>query len=296
MADDDDPGFAPAKINLTLHVTGRRADGYHLLDSLVAFADVGDRISAEAGDGLSLAVDGPMAGDLPAGADNLVLGAARLIGGERPPGARLRLTKRLPVASGIGGGSADAAAALRVLARLWNLPLPGPAAAAGLGADVPVCLASRPGRMRGIGELVAPVPPLPPAWLVLANPRRAVPTPAIFRTLDARDNPAMPDPLPDLSGFDALAGFLARCRNDLESPARALEPAIGDVLAALRGTVGCAIARMSGSGATCFGLYAGSRPARAAAAAIRAGHPGWWVVAAPLRPDPPAPQAMRSTT
>lgn len=270
---------APAKINLALHVTGRRADGYHLLDSLVAFAGIGDRITAEPADRLSLTVVGPMAAGLSPGPDNLVLRAARLMG---PQGARLELHKELPVASGIGGGSADAAATLRLLARLWRCPLPPAEAVLSLGADVPVCLPGRPARMSGVGEHLAPLDhPLPPAWLVLANPGVALSTPAVFAALASRDNPPLPA-MPPLADAGALAGYLAACRNDLEPPARGLAPVIGTVLGALQAQPGCLLARMSGSGATCFGLFAAERPAASAAGAIARIMPGWWVRAAPL--------------
>lgn len=273
--------FAPAKINLTLHVTGRRADGYHLLDSLVAFAGVGDTVTAEVADHLSLQIDGPMAAGLYAGDDNLVLRAARLLapGG----GAALRLTKRLPVASGIGGGSADAAATLRALARLWSLPLPDQARALALGADVPVCLDCRPARMRGVGEGIEPlVTPLPDAWLVLVNPGVAVSTPAVFAALDRRDNPPMPDRLPDWPDAGSLAAFLATQRNDMEAAAIRLQPVIAVAKEALAAQTGCLIARMSGSGATCFGLFANAAQAGHAAEALKQNHPGWWVTPAPL--------------
>lgn len=279
-----DPGFAPAKINLCLHVTGRRADGYHLLDSLVAFAATGDRVTVASGADLApgLTVEGPEAAGVPAGADNLVLRAARLFPGA--PGVRLVLHKALPPASGIGGGSADAAATLRVLARHWNRPLPPPDAVLGLGADVPVCLAARPLRMAGIGEHLAPLPPLPPVWVVLANPRVEVPTPAVFRALDRRDNPPMPAALPRWGDAAALADWLAAMRNDLETPARALAPVVGQVLADLARCSGALLARMSGSGATCFALFDNENAATGAAAALRAERPGWWVQAAPLLP------------
>ncbi len=279
---------ARAKINLALHVTGRRPDGYHMLDLLVAFAEVGDTIAAETAERLSLTIDGPMAAesaglsaDLSAGADNLVLRAARLIGPDRT--AAIRLTKRLPVASGIGGGSADAAATLLALADLWSLPLPAPGDILSLGADVPVCLSGRPARMRGIGEIVKPLAaPLPPVWLVLANPGVAIPTPAVFAALTRRDNPALPEVLPAFPDAAALASFLATQRNDLAAPATALEPVIAATLAALSAQPGCLLARMSGSGATCFALFAAPAPAEAAAAAIRRSEPRWWTIATPL--------------
>lgn len=270
--------FAPAKINLALHVTGRRADGYHLLDSLVVFAGVGDRIVARRDGALSLAIEGPMAAGLDAGEGNLVLRAARLAG----LAARLTLTKVLPLASGIGGGSADAAATLRALGRLWGRPLPDPTAVALLGADVPVCLAGRPARMEGVGERLSPLPQLPAAWLVLANPGVAVPTPAVFAALTDRNQP----PLPPLPGgwpdAQALAEWLGATRNDLEPPACAIAPAIGAARAAVAALPGCLLARMSGSGVTCFGLFADEMAARRGARLLSEAHSGWWVVAAPM--------------
>ncbi|MGC9448810.1 4-(cytidine 5'-diphospho)-2-C-methyl-D-erythritol kinase [Cereibacter johrii] len=270
--------FARAKINLTLHVTGQRPDGYHLLDSLVVFADVGDRVRAEPAEALSLAITGPQAANLPVADDNLVLRAARTLGGQ---GARLTLEKHLPVASGIGGGSADAAAALVALARLWQVPLPDPAAVLKLGADVPVCLEGRAVRMAGVGEILTPLAaPLPEGWLVLANPGVSVPTPPVFKALARRDNPPMPDDLPGWPSVEALAAFLAAQRNDLEPPAIALAPEIARTRTALAAQPGCLLARMSGSGATCFGLFAAEEAARAAAGAIGAEQPGWWVAPA----------------
>ncbi len=277
---------APAKINLYLHVIGKRADGYHVLDSLVAFADVGDTLEATRADALSLAVEGPFAGAVPAGDDNLVLRAGRALAdltGETR-GAALRLVKRLPAASGIGGGSADAAAALRALMRLWRAnPAPEALAALalGLGADVPVCLGSRAAFMGGIGEELAPSPPLPKTSIVLANPGRAVATPEVFRR---RAGPfSAPARFSEAPGDAAQLARLLKARgNDLEAPARALCPAIGEVLAALASRPGALIARMSGSGATCFALFAEQGAAREAAAALARAEPGWWVAAGSL--------------
>ncbi len=259
---------AYAKINLTLHVIGRRADGYHLLDSLVVFAAIGDRITLTPGP-LSLRVAGPFAAGLPVSEDNLCLRAARLAGRD----AAITLEKNLPVASGIGGGSADAAAVLRGLGVR-------PARPEVLGADVPVCLNSVPVRMRGIGEDLSPVPPLPDLHLVLVNPGVALSTPAVFAALLRRDNAPMPD-LAEWSGLPALIDFLAACRNDLEPGAVALCPEIDAVLAGLR-EQGALLARMSGSGATCFGIFPDAAAAEAAAAALA--RPGWWAVASPLAP------------
>jgi 4-diphosphocytidyl-2-C-methyl-D-erythritol kinase len=272
--------FAPAKVNLTLHVTGRRPDGYHLLDSLVVFPRVGDLLKARAAAATTLSVDGPFAAGLEA-ADNLVLRAAALLaGGARH--AALRLTKNLPVAGGIGGGSSDAAAALRLLARLWGLALPGSEAVLRLGADLPVCLAARSCRMSGIGEVLQPVP-LPPFWLVLANPSVALATGAVFSALARRDNPAMPGAGPPADP-EAFFAFVAAQRNDLVPAAVHQAPAVGATLAALAAQPGCRLARMSGSGATCFGLFAAELPARAAAAAVARAEPAWWVACAPV-PD-----------
>lgn len=271
-------GLAHAKVNLTLHVTGRRPDGYHLLDSLVAFAAVSDRLSVRPDDTLGLIIEGPFSAGLSAGEDNLVLRAARLLSPDK--GAAIRLVKNLPLASGIGGGSADAAAALRLLAELWRLPLPAVDHVARLGADVPVCLDLRARRMRGIGELLEPVPDLPPAWAVLVNPGILLPTSAVFAALDRRDGAPMPERLPTWTDAASLAAFLARQRNDLEMPAQAIAPAIGEVLAGLAAQPGCLIARMSGSGATCFGLFGAEPDARMAAYALA--RPGWWTAAAPL--------------
>ena len=243
---------APAKINLCLHVTGRRADGYHLLDSLVVFAGIGDRVTAEPAQTLSLVVDGPEGGALAGDADNLVLRAARSMGVT----AALTLWKALPVASGIGGGSADAAATLRALARLGGRALPDPAESLGLGADVPVCLAAHPRRMQGVGEVLSPLPALPPLWIVLVNPRVPVATPLVFAALIQRDNPPLPDlTLGDVSSAAVFADWLSACtRNDLVEPARKVAPVLASVQASLAKVPGCLLARMSGSGGTHFGL------------------------------------------
>lgn len=272
--------FAPAKVNLALHVTGRRADGYHLLDSLVVFAGVGDRVSAEPAAGLSLTITGPQSASLSVTDDNLVLRAAQLM-----PGAfRLTLDKHLPVASGIGGGSADAAATLRLLARLSGQSPPPAADVLRLGADVPVCLAGQPVRMTGIGEGLHPLAhPLPPAWLVLVNPGQAVSTPEVFRALDRRDNASM-QAMPRLRDAAELAAWVAMQRNDMEPAATRLLPVIAEVRRALSAQPGCLLSRMSGSGATCFGLFADPLSANAAARAIGAARPGWWVADAPVLP------------
>jgi 4-diphosphocytidyl-2-C-methyl-D-erythritol kinase len=269
---------APAKLNLCLHVTGRRVDGYHLLESLVVFADVADRIYAAPARGLSLVVAGPEGAGLLAETDNLVLRAARTMD---VTDVALTLDKRLPVASGIGGGSADAAATLRALARLTGRPLPALADVLRLGADVPVCLTNHPARMTGIGERVAPLPSLPALACVLVNPRLPVPTPQVFAALAARENPPLPD-LPSAALVSArtfTAWLAAHSRNDLIPPAREVAPILAAVQAALEATPGCLLARMSGSGGTHFGLFTTPEAAGNAAMALRSAHPFWWIEA-----------------
>lgn len=271
---------ARAKVNLALHVTGRRADGYHELDSLVAFAavDDGDVVTVMFGDGpVALTVAGPFAAEVPAGRDNVVVRAAEAVGGI----AAVHLDKGFPVASGIGGGSADAAAILLAAARRRGLaPSAFAQTALALGADVPVCLDGRSCRMEGIGERLTPAP-LPAAPILLANPRVPVSTPAVFARLDRRDNPPLP-PLPPLADVAALAAWLGATRNDLAAPAETIAPAIGAVVAAVAGTPGCRLARMSGSGATVFGLFADGAARDAAVRSLAAAHPGWWVRRATL--------------
>ena len=285
--------LARAKVNLFLHVTGRRDDGYHLLESLVSFAETGDRLDVAAGEFLSLGVEGPFAEALVGGGGNLVLDAALALqdwareSGQTVAGAEMVLEKNLPVASGIGGGSADAAAALDALVSLWELDVPQDALlyiALELGADVPVCVAGRSRIMRGIGEVLDPAPQLPPAWLVLANPMRGVSTAQVFSALDLSEaSPRLP--MPDgFASAEALGRWLtAETRNDLEAPARAIEPAIDTVVAALEQCDGAHIARMSGSGATCFALFSGEAEASAAQTALQIEHPEWWVEASALR-------------
>lgn len=279
--------FAPAKINLWLHVLGRRADGYHLIDSLVAFAEIGDSLTATPAAELSLALDGPFAASLPDPDDNLVLRAARMLAEAAgvAAGARLQLTKRLPVAAGIGGGSADAAAALRALMWLWRLDLREPelmALGLRLGADLPVCLAGRACVMGGIGETIAPVPPLPPVPMLLVNPGVPLATAAVFAARTPAFSPAPARWADAPVDAAALAARLGPTRNDLTAAAVALAPALGEALALVSGQPGCLLSRMSGSGATCFGLFEDAAAAAAAAAAIRAARPGWWVAATKL--------------
>lgn len=268
---------APAKVNLYLHVVGRRADGYHLLDSLAVFPGATDTVHATPAGTMTLEVNGPHGVGLEAGAGNLVMRAALALASAAgvEAGARLILDKRLPVASGIGGGSADAAATLRALVRLWDVRLPSDRLrliVQGLGADVPVCLASRPARMQGVGEILGSAPVLPACGMVLLNPGAAVSTPDVFRARQGAfsDIPVLPAAWPDVA---AMAADLALLRNDLEAPAMALCPAIAPVLDWLRARPGCLLARMSGSGATCFGLFA--TPDAAAAVAVQAPASCW---------------------
>jgi len=284
--------LAPAKVNLYLHVVGRRDDGYHLLDSLVVFADIGDWVTAAPAPELSLAVAGPEAMALEAtGEDNLVIRAARLMRVDMAAGgAALTLQKCLPVSSGIGGGSSDAAAALRLLDRLWRRPLDPDALAVlalQLGADVPACLAARPVWVGGIGEALTPADGLPDAGIVLANPRRPLSTPAVFRARQGQFSAAARfAPMPrDAAG---LAALLAERRNDLTAAAASLVPEIDRMLAVLAALPGALLARMSGSGASCFALFADRAGAVAAQRRLAAAEPGWWSMAGALLQTPPA--------
>ena len=283
---------APAKVNLALHVLGRRPDGYHELESLVAFAGAGDVLSLEPGRALALSVAGPTAAAAGGLDDNLVLAAARELAARVPRLGlgRFHLVKRLPVAAGLCGGSSDAAAALRLLSRLNGLPLDAPAvveAARATGADVPVCLERRARVMAGVGERLGPPLVLPRLHAVLANPGIPVATGAVFAALALAPGQALPDGAPleirDGMAFEALLAALARARNDLEPPALVVAPVIGDALKAMRRQAGCRLARMSGSGGTVFGLFGDRAAALRAARRLRAAQPGWWVAATLLR-------------
>ena len=282
---------APAKVNLTLHVTGRRDDGYHLIDSLVTFAPICDRLTVQDGNTLSLTVEGPESAGVPADMKNLALQAAEIF--SEGTGASLLLEKFLPAAAGIGGGSADAAAALRGMLAMredwteenWDSPdsvlLPYAKKILGLGADVPMCLMSRPCRARGIGEKLDFLqhPKLP---AVLVNPRVAVPTGPVFDRLASRENPPMPDAIPECSDAVGLIDWLSDQRNDLQAPAIELVPQIAICLETLAATDGCRLARMTGSGATCFALYETFEKARASAESLYHAHPDWWVAGCEL--------------
>lgn len=281
---------APAKINLYLHVLGRRPDGYHEIDSLVAFAEFGDRVTAMPGIDATLTIEGPFARDCPGASANLVMRAAIMLAAAtaRPLMASLTLDKQLPVAAGIGGGSADAAAALRALQTLWRTTLDDALLAGmglSLGADVPVCLEGRPARVRGIGERVETLPALPGAGLVLVNPGVPLATAEVFAAragVFGAPPPALPARFGDAHD---LARWLGPCRNDLTDAAVACCPVIRSVLTALEAAPGSLLARMSGSGATCFGLFADRATAESAARSIAGERPNWWVRASVLRSE-----------
>ncbi|WP_083096076.1 4-(cytidine 5'-diphospho)-2-C-methyl-D-erythritol kinase [Pseudophaeobacter leonis] len=270
-------GFAPAKINLTLHVTGQRPDGYHMLDSLVVFADIGDRLRIEPAEDLSLTVTGPMAEGVPSDGRNLVLKAAQFAGFAT---GRVVLEKNLPAEAGIGGGSSDAAAMLRAVSQLTGAPVV--AGAEALGADIPVCLAARATRMQNIGEQLSGVPELPVLHAILVNPGLSVPTPAVFKALAQKDNAAMPAEIPRFETASDMMLWLQAMRNDLEPAALSLHPGIGTVLEALAELPGASVVRMSGSGATCFALFAHGAEAEEAALRLEQKYPDWWVRPATL--------------
>ena len=282
--------FAPAKVNLTLHVLGRRPDGYHEIESLVAFAGIGDRLTLRPAERLELVVSGPTATAAGASDDNLVLKAAHALAA-RVDGLRLGhfvLDKQLPVAAGLGGGSSDAAAALRLPTQVNGLSLDDErvrAAAQATGADVPVCLDPRARMMRGIGEILSAPMTLPELPAVLVNPGVAVPTRDVFAALAAPVITGPPEP-DEFIAIDAdaasLIPLLAARRNDLQTPAIKLQPVIADVLLALERSANCLLARMSGSGATCFGLFGSNGTAEEAARRMQAAQPGWWVRATSL--------------
>lgn len=280
---------APAKVNLALHVTGRRADGYHDLESLVVFADISDELEAMRAPRDRLSIAGPFADALKGSGTNLIQraveGFRERFPGRLDGGLDIVLRKNLPVAAGIGGGSADAAAALRLLVSLATGPVPSgelAVLALSLGADVPACLLSRPCEVRGVGEIVNPLDQFPPAHIVLVNPMVPVPTRDVFRRLVLRDNEGLP-PLPEVMDRPAQLGmWLAETRNDLEPPAIELVPEIGEIISQLARQTGCVLARMSGSGATVFGLFGSGALAHQSAHDLRSRWPEYWVAAAPL--------------
>lgn len=272
--------FAPAKINLALHVTGRRSDGYHTLSSLVVFADVGDRLTLVPGVGRKLTVNGPMAEGVPVDGRNLVNRAVNLLRDAQGavPEFGICLEKNLPHGGGIGGGSADAAAVLHLVSDWHGVPLPDTADVLSLGADVPVCLAGPgPQIMAGIGEILCPVHDLPACWLVLANPGIHVPTADVFSAMHGDYGAPLPE-MPKSPCLADFAGWLASQRNDLAEPAEAIAPGIGALRSEMANTDGCLLARMSGSGSTVFGLFGSANAAQAAAARLVG--PRRWVRAA----------------
>lgn len=270
---------APAKINLALHITGKRPDGYHLLESLVVFTHFDDRLTATPAPQDSFDISGPFSDGLSADQDNLVIRARDAFRSRHStcPPVHLMLQKNLPLASGIGGGSSDAAATLRALSRLTGTSTQLGEIALSLGADVPMCLSAKPLIAKGIGDVIEPVAHMPTMAMVLVNSGAHVATPAVFRALTRSDNPSLP-PLPASVTFSTLTEWLHTSRNDLQPPAQALEPTIGEALSALESTAP-AFSRMSGSGATCFALYETMADAEQAAASIRATRPAWFVAA-----------------
>jgi 4-diphosphocytidyl-2-C-methyl-D-erythritol kinase len=277
--------LAPAKVNLTLAVLGRRADGYHLLDSLVVFAGIADRLMLAPGATLSLKVRGETAREAGPLDDNLVLKAARALAAQVPglKLGRFTLEKRLPVAAGLGGGSSDAAAALRLLVKANRLKAGGAPVtkiAPSIGADVPVCIDPRPRRMRGIGEVLSAPLKMPKLAAVMVNPGVAVPTRDVFMKLGLEPGGPVRRAAPARAlprGAEAFVEYLSKHGNDLEAPAIEVQPVIARVLADIRESKGCLLARMSGSGATCFGIFASPRAAQAAAQNLSAAQPKWWV-------------------
>jgi 4-diphosphocytidyl-2-C-methyl-D-erythritol kinase len=282
--------LAPAKVNLTLRILGRRADGYHELESLVVFAGCGDHLTFDPGPSLDLTVGGPTAGQSGAIADNLVLRAAKALA-DQVPGltvGRFALTKELPAGAGLGGGSADAAAALRLLADANGLSLDDPrlvAVARATGADVPVCLDPRPRVMRGIGDVLSAPLALPKLGIIIVHPGIAMPTPPVFKALGLTPGErcaagAASGPVPEER--EALLAWLAGERNDLEPPAISIAPAIADVIRAIAALPECRLARMSGSGSACFGLFDTEAAAAAAVRGLAEAHPGWWAQASSI--------------
>lgn len=271
---------AHAKVNLTLHVIGQLPNGYHNLQSLVGLTDFGDQIYLSPASGFEFQVTGPFSQGIPLDDRNLVVRAAQFMANKysRELECKVVLEKNLPMASGIGGGSSDAAAVMKALSQYWSVPLPNVDELMALGADIPVCMSSGLTLMEGAGEQVTPLAP-PPAWgLLLINPNVGVSTPAVFNALSRKNNPQMEKVTEHCHDI----GWLCNQRNDLEPPAVAMVPEVAAVLDAISTTPHCKVARMSGSGATCFGVFADVNAAQTAAETLKHGHPNWWVVATKL--------------
>ena len=280
MSSTETSGVAPAKVNLALHVGGCREDGLHRLASLVAFTEFGDGVGVADAAGISLEVRGPFRAEVPHDGSNLVLRAARMMAGRR--GAAISLEKRIPVAAGLGGGSSDAAEVLRQLSRSWNVPLPPGNSLMELGADVPVCLAGCPAVVEGAGEVVSPVDCVPELQLLLVNPGLPISTKSVFRAFRGSGTPMLEPPGGGCSASEFI-DWLAAQRNDLEAVAIGLVPEVGRMLARIRRLPGCLLSRMSGSGATCFGIFADMAKAAEAARTLKSECPSWWVAATSTR-------------
>lgn len=278
---------AAAKINLTLHITGRRSDGFHILDSLIGFTGVADQLSFTLADDIRLSLSGPNAAQIETEDDNLVIRAARLaqryVGTTQ--GAHITLEKNIPVAAGLGGGSADAAATISGCLKLWNkedaAPLSDDTLAAELGADVPVCRFGRPAKVAGIGEQISPALGWPPVWLVLVNPRVPLSTADVFKAYDGRFHESDPH-LYSGTSFRDFTAFLSAQGNDLTKAACTAAPVVEQVLQDISTLPDCALSRMSGSGPTCFGLFETQAMAEAAAESLSQTRPDWWIQATPL--------------
>ena len=268
---------APAKINLCLHVTGQRSDGYHLLDSLVLFTEFGDRVSIVPDTSWTLNCTGPFGSDVPQGSDNLVLRAATIV--SEAEGAVIRLEKNLPPSSGIGGGSSDAAATIRALSKIYPSVEPTIADLVKLGADVPVWMSNHLTRMQGIGDQLTRLGPPSSIPIILVNPGVSLSTADVFNALETKENLPLPETMPNPADLSNWLGWLGEQRNDLEQPAIKLQPEIAKVLGVLSAFPETKLARMSGSGATCFAILEDSERRDAVAALIRKQHPNWWLVA-----------------
>ena len=267
---------AHAKVNLTLHVVGQRANGYHEMQSLVCLTEFGDQIHLSPAADFSFQVIGPYAAGIPVDESNLVVQATKFMAKKHSKtlDCQIILEKNLPMASGIGGGSSDAAAVMRALSQYWSVPLPNADELMALGADIPVCMTTGLTLMEGAGEDVAQLSAAPNWGLVLVNPNVGVSTPAVFNALNSKHNP----PMQDVAENCVDIAWLGDQRNDLEPPAMAMVPEVVAVVDAISAATHCQVARMSGSGATCFGLFANTEHANAAANRLQWAHPNWWVV------------------